>query len=399
MLTSVWLYKEASSNREAALRSEVGHDLSSYLPPITDIKQLETVRKQAAAIPSLKSKLDALTRIHDSSKKKRDTEIARLEEEIDELSKSKGAAEEERKRATEAEKERTRLKGLVDLEKDKATKLEQELAQVKQDAEQTTSGLRDELDSHVEQARTLVAAISSASRSLIPTSPSSQSVDHLALQFQVSRLERKLADRASQVDELVSVVGMLEEEKAFLSDSLDELERNKSHDPDRLIEASLRQDLEESKAFADELRGECERLAQESKLETQWRLCLQSDSEARLEMARAEHELMLAQLEAMRPFEARAKELEQELERTRGEAQASTAAMKAVQDDLAAKIAEIEGRREEVEQLQADVEALAFEKTELDSELGREKERNRKLASALGQSRAAESALADDLAR
>jgi chromosome segregation ATPase len=399
-------------------------------------------------MPSLKLKLDELTRLHDSSKKRRDSEIARLEKERDELAKSKGAADEERKRATEAEKEITRLECLIDVEKDKVSALEQEQVRVRRAAENTTSGLRDELndardraatsarqvieldselsnqrssaaihaatldserdltsrlrhefDIYVDQAHTVLAAISSTSRSLIYPPPSSQSVENLALHFRVGRLERKLADRVAQVEELVGVVGMLEEERAFLSQSLRERDHEKSHNSDSLIEAALRQDLKDSQAYANEIRAECERLALERELETQWRICLQSDSETQLEMARTDHDLMLAQLEALKPFETKAKALEQELERTRSEVQASTEMVKVVRHDLADKATDIARKREEAEQLHADVDALTFEKTELNSEIGREREKNRKLANALEQSRAAESALADDLAR
>jgi chromosome segregation ATPase len=379
-----------------------------------------------------------LSRLHDTSRKKRDAEIARLEKEIADLSKSRGAADEERKRATEAEKEVARLKNLADLEKDKATKLTRELAEVKRNSESKTNALQDELsdlrrrdsssarriedlerelsnnrvseaqltdlreeiDNNSEQARAVVAAMCSASRSLSSRSkPAADSSELLTLRFQVARLERKLADRVSQVDELVRVVRSLEEQTADLSRTLEDFDRvAPSHDPDFLIEGVLREELREREALACELRDDLDRLTLERDIETQWRLCLETDFETRLEAANIERELFLARLEGMKDLEVKAKELEQELERTSAAARAAADEAKAAQEDVAAKTTEVEGKRAEIEQLRADVDALNFEKTELNAEVGREKERNRKLASSLAQSRAAESALADDLA-
>lgn len=338
-------------------------------------KSEASLQKHSASLPLLQKKLEELSKSHSDSRARKDVEISNLNSELVKLKESISTKDDELKVAREGEEEaRIRLEAMKDVEN-------------------AFRRILQELKEKEEKANTLLTDKLSESETVI------------------LKLQRRLGDKDAILQALTGYTAALEEELDLLKNDLSEREGDLNWSL-----GELRWEREEGKRSDKEWRQR----ARSDGREIVW---LREDVAFEVEVGRVERDCEKAaftseeekKVDAMTEADRLNKELEivegeldlainEEIPRLEAERDEDEVRIDALEETVADKneiITNMEVEKEElrdaVQKMKGELEEISLRLGEREKEVEKERLEKKRLVSLLGQSRAAEAGLKEEL--
>ncbi|ORY84163.1 hypothetical protein BCR35DRAFT_303248 [Leucosporidium creatinivorum] len=375
---------EAARDESVREKGETAKELLSLKAEVRTLTSRETsltskltkteasLSKHVATVPLLQSKLEELTKSHDSSRKRRDLEIAEL-------------------------------KSTLERREESIAELEGEVRRWKREAREEGRARKDVTEATervVKDLRTQVASV--------------RVVDLTAASLRIARLERQLEDRTAQVQALGEYSAQVGEEADALKEELVQAEEERDwalgewrkEREDRRSEKEWRQRARSDQREMVGLREEVAflegwvRFGREVERDSKW-----VEEERREEMSRtlgrlekelevAEGELDLAVNEEIPVLEEQVDALTEERDEVRERASELHEALAVAEGD----VQELQERAViELERFEGEMEEQKRKVVDKEKEVEKERSEKKRVAGLLGQSRAAQDGLREEL--